>query len=186
MVQIDIPVAFAIGSMVADAAQKQLQTGKPEHYYRNLARTNVFETFFFLWIPLLFIMNFFGWETTYMWWTADSVAAYPYFVPIFVLVFYLAANGGFLLGNRLVRSGQAGLNRAIWIGVVLFSAVWILAQPSRTMRVGTYSQWAAGQAVLFYEDRVFLYTLIFVMVVWTAGVVTLYLRLRKEGQQLAA
>ena len=33
-----------------------------------------------------------------MWWHEDSAAAYPYFVPILIVVFFAAANGGFLLG----------------------------------------------------------------------------------------
>ena len=47
MVQIDVPVAFGIGAFFADAAWKQLQSGRPENYYRVLAVNNMFQIFFF-------------------------------------------------------------------------------------------------------------------------------------------
>ena len=56
MIQIDIPIAFCIGSLFADAAYKQLQTGRPEYYYRTMAKNNIFQIFFFSWIPV------------YVWW----------------------------------------------------------------------------------------------------------------------
>lgn len=72
MVQIDVPVAFAIGSLFADAASRQLQSGQPTAYDRTLALNNLFHIFFFSWIPIYFLLNYFGWETTHMWWHADS------------------------------------------------------------------------------------------------------------------
>ena len=106
MVQIDVPIAWGIGSLFADAASTQLASGRAEYHYRALLKNNIYQIFFFSWIPVYFVLNYFGWETTHMWWHADSAAAYPYFVPILMVVFFAAANGGFLLGSWLVRRGR--------------------------------------------------------------------------------
>ena len=119
-----------------------------------------------------------------MWWHADSVTAYPYYIPIFMIVFFLAANGGFLLGNWLVRRGRLLANRVIYIAVVICSSIWILGQTGRSFRLGTYAEWKAGTAPLFYEDGKFLSMLIFAMITWTAGLLIFFFRLRREGRRL--
>lgn len=184
MVQIDVPVAFAIGSIFADAAHKQLQTRRPEYYYHTFAQHNIYQIFFFSWIPVYFILNYFGWETTHMWWHADAVTAYPFFVPIFMVIFFLAANGGFLLGNWLVEKGRLVANRLVYIIIFGYSAVWIVVQPGRTFRLGSYAAWKAGIAPWFYQDLVFVLMLIFTLVVWGAGLIVFVLRLREEGKHL--
>jgi hypothetical protein len=184
MVQIDVPIAFAIGSFFADAARKQLQTGQLEYYYRTLAKNNIFQIFFFSWIPVYFLLNYFGWETTHMWWHQDSVTAYPYYVPIFIVVFFLAANGGFLLGNWLVKNGRFVFNRVVYIAIGVYSLIWIFVQPGRTFRLGTYAEWKSGAAPWFYEDGTFLFMLIFTLIVWGVALVIFYLMLRRERRNL--
>lgn len=184
MVQIDVPISFAVGSLFADAASKQLQLGRPEYYYRTFWKNNIFQIFFFSWIPVYFLLNYFGWETTHMWWHADSVAAYPYYVPIFMVIFFLAANAGFLVGHRLVAKGRLLANRIVYLGIVVFAAVWIFAQTGRTFRLGTYAQWEAGEALWFYQDRTFLTMLLFTLVVWFIPLIIFALRLRREGRHL--
>lgn len=186
MVQIDVPVAFGVGSFIADAAYRQLQSGGPEHYYRALALNNIYQIFFFSWIPVFFLIHYFGWETTHMWWHADSVTAYPYFVPIFMVVFFLAANAGFLVGSRLVRQGRVMANRLIYIGILVYSGIWIFAQTGSTFRLGTYAEWKAGIAPSIYEDRVFFTVLVFTLLVWGGGLAAFFVTLRREGKQLAA
>jgi hypothetical protein len=66
MVQIDVPVAFAIGSIFADAAHKQLQTGRLEYYYHAFTHNNIYQILFFIWIPVYFLLNYFRWETTHV------------------------------------------------------------------------------------------------------------------------
>jgi hypothetical protein len=182
MVQVDVPVAFAIGGLFADAARKQLQTRRPEYYYRAVAKNNLFQAFFFSWIPVYFLLNYFGWETTHMWWHADSVAAYPYYVPIFMVVFFLAANAGFWLGCRLVRAGRVAANRGVYLGIVAFCAVWIFGQTDRTFRLGSYAEWKAGAAPLFYQDRTFLFMLVFTLLVWGIALAVFH-RLLARGER---
>jgi hypothetical protein len=186
MVQIDVPIAMGIGSLFADAASRQLQTGRAEYYFRAFAMNNIFQIFFFSWIPVYFLMNYFGWETTHMWWHADTVAAYPFYMPIFLVVFFGVANLGFVIGCRLVRAGRLWTNRAIYLGILAFAGVWIFGQVNRSFKLGTYSDWAAGNAPWFYEDRTFLTMLIVTCVVWAGALAAFALRLRSEGRHLDA
>ncbi len=184
MVQIDVPVAFAIGSIFADAANKHLKTGRPEYYYQTFFKNNIYQIFFFSWIPVYFLLNYFGWETTHMWWQADSVTAYPYYVPIFIVVFFLAANVGFLLGYWLVKNGHLLLNRIVYIAIFIYSGIWIFGQIDSTFRLGSYAEWKSGVAPWFYQDRTFLFMLIFTLIVWSVPLLICFLKLRTEGKHL--
>src|SRR5574340_597659 len=125
MVQIDIPVAFALGQIFADAARKQLLTRRPEYYLSALVKNNLFHIFFFSWIPVYFLINYFGWETTHMWWHKDSVSDYPFFLSFFLLIFFFAANSGFWLSTLLISRGMHFWVRIGYVGIFLYSFLWI-------------------------------------------------------------
>ncbi|MGE5717533.1 MAG: hypothetical protein ACM369_12865, partial [Acidobacteriota bacterium] len=91
MVQIDIPVAFALGGLHADAARAQLSTGGSEHVWRTVVRDLLFFGVFASWLPIQLLVRHFGFETSHMWWHEDSVLAYPLFIPAFMTL-YLASN----------------------------------------------------------------------------------------------
>jgi hypothetical protein len=184
MVQVDVPIAFAIGTMFADAARKQLEKGAPEDKYIILLKNNIYQIFFFSWIPVYFILNYFGWETTHMWWHADAVTAYPFFVPAFLVIFFAAVNAGFLVGHRLITTGKPMANRVVYIAIFLYSAVWIFGQQNSTFRLGTYAQWQAGHAPWFYEDSTFLTMLIVSLLIWGLGLAFFLRNIIKEGNQL--
>ncbi len=184
MVQIDIPAAFGASCFLADMASRQLRLGRAEYYFHTFTCTAIFQAFCFSWIPLYFLMNFFGWETTHMWWHADSVTAYPFFIPVFVLIFWLAAGLGFLTGTHLARNGRIWTNRGIWMGIGLYCLLWIFVQPGRSMQLGTYSDWQAGAAPWFYENSTFLTMFIISMLVWLAGIVYFAALLRGHGRHL--
>jgi hypothetical protein len=59
MVQIDVPIASAAGSFFVDAAFKQLRFGRPEYYYRAIWKNTIFQIFFYSWIPVYFLLNYF-------------------------------------------------------------------------------------------------------------------------------
>lgn len=184
MVQIDVPAAFAVGSFLADAARRQIEAGQKDLYYRALVKNNIFQIFFFSWIPVYFIANYLGWETTYFWWHADSVSAYPLFLPIFLVVFFAAGNCGFLIGSRLIAAQRAMANRIMYLAITVFSLIWVFGQTGRTFKVGTYSQFQAGKAQMFWENSAFFTAFIVVMVVWIVGVIGFFLNLRREGLRL--
>jgi len=184
MVQIDVPVAFGVSCFFADMARRQLKLGRAEYHFHTFSCMAIFQAFFFSWIPLYFLMNFFGWETTHMWWHAPSVTAYPYYVPLFVLLFWFAAVVGFVVGTRLVRKGYERVNRGIWIAILIYCGIWIFGQPGRSMRLGSYVEWKSGTAPWFYEDTTFLTMFIISMVVWIVGIVYFAVVLRRQGRHL--
>jgi hypothetical protein len=112
MVHIDIPIAFAAGQMLADAANRQLSTGKPESCYQVLAMTNIFTGLFFAPIPIYFLVDYFGWETTYM---VDPERVTRFFIPIVLFVLMFAANLGFGLSDLLIRKGRSAMARIMYI-----------------------------------------------------------------------
>jgi len=185
MVQIDVPAAFAVGGFFADGAYKQLQSGSKADFLEVLVKHNFFQIFCFVWIPVYFMLEYFGWETTHLWWHRDSAADYAFFVPGFILIFFIAANAGFLLGTKLVRQGKLALNRGIYLGIIGLSAVWILAQTNSTFKLGTYAEWKAGVAPWFWKDSTFVAMLAFVMIVWCGGLAYFFITLRKQGKALS-
>jgi hypothetical protein len=186
MVQIDVPIAFGVGSFFADAAHRQISSGRAEYYFRAFSANNLFQSFFFSWIPVYFLLNYFGWETTHMWWREDSVTSYPYYIPIFMVVFFAAANLGFLLGSRLVRRHRLWTNRAVYLGILVYSGIWIFAQWPRTFHLGTWREWHADPASTpwFYQDSTFLGMLIFTVIVWAGGIAIFGRLLWNDGRHL--
>jgi len=186
MVQIDVPIAFAVGGLFADAANRQIATGRAEYYFRAFSTNLLFQIFFFSWIPVYFLLNYFGWETSHMWWEADSVSNYPYYLPIFLVVFFGAAILGFLLGASLVRQGRLGTNRVIYLAIVAYAGGWIFGQLNRTAKLGTWREWHANPARTpwFYQDQTFLIMLIGTIAVWAIGMAVLALRLWNEGKHV--
>lgn len=181
MVQVDVPMAFAVGAYFAEVAGKKLQDGDPAARRLLHLRNNLFQIFFFGWIPVYFLVNNFGWETTHMWWHEESVASYPLYVAVFIVVFFAAANLGAILGAKLVSSGQRQANRVAFILPVVFSAIWIFAQTPSTLRLGSYAEWKTGNAPWFYEDKMFLFMIIFTLILWAGGLVAFTLMFRRDA-----
>jgi len=184
MVQIDIPLAIAAGSVFADAAQRQLRLGRADFYFNALWKNSLFQIVGFSWIPIYYLTQYFGWETTHMWWHADSVLAYPLYLPIFVLLFFAAGNLGFILSSSLVAHGHIWLNRLVYLGIGIYVAIWTFSQPYRTFRLGTYVEWVEGQAPWFWQDRTFVRMSILSGVVWLGGILITAVSLWREGNHL--
>lgn len=187
MVQIDIPIAFALGQIFADAARKQLLTGKPEYYLRSLLKNNLFHIFFFSWIPVYFLVNYFSWETTHMWWHKDSITDYPLFLPVFLVAFFLAANSGFCLSAALIRKGRHAFVRKIYIGIFIFSFAWAFGFWNRTTYLGSFNEWAGGTAKRVWDisgGETFMYMLSFSLIVWLASLIFFIKGILSEGKRL--
>lgn len=187
MVQVDVPIAFAVGQIFADAARRQLLTGRPEYYFSALLKNNIFHIFFFIWIPVYFLVNYFGWETTHMWWRKDSALEYPLFLSLFVLIFFFAANSGFWLSTLLLKKGKIFWVRSIYIGIFIYTFLWIFGLWNRTTYLGTYTQWAQGQSKRIWDTsggETFIYMLIFTLIVWFVALIIFILLLRAEGRNL--
>jgi hypothetical protein len=186
MVQIDIPVAFALGGLHADAARAQLATGKSEHLWRTLARDLLFFSVFASWLPIQLLARHFGFETSHMWWHEDSVLAYPLYIPAFMTL-YLAANvAGLAAGVTLVRAGRVSLNRFVIAACWLFATGWVFLQKERTLVLGTYREWRAGVAPPLSSDPGLVRLLVIFGAVFTVALVLAYRRIRREGTALEA
>ena len=183
MVQIDIPIAFAVGQMLADAANRQLSTGKPESYYQALAMTNIFTGLFFAPIPIYFLVDYFGWETTYM---VDPEQVTRFFIAIVLFVLMLAANLGFALSDLLIRKGRSAVARIIYILIWIYALAWIFGNWPRSTRLGTYTQYHTARETMARAWEVwkdpFLFILIGTLVIFLVPLVLFARRLRREAR----
>jgi len=180
VVQIDIPIAFAVGQMLADAASHQLRTGRPEPYYRTLAYTNLFTGLFFAPIPIYFLVDYLGWETTYMY---DPDYLTRFFIPIVLFVLILAANLGFWLSNALIQKDRAWIGRIIYIVIWLYSLGWILGNWPRATRIGDYTQYHTARETMARAWEVskdpFLFILFATLIIFAVPLVLFIWRLRR-------
>jgi hypothetical protein len=182
VVQIDIPIAFAVGQMLADAASQQLQTGKPEAYYRTLALTNIYTGLFFAPIPIYFLVDYFGWETTYMY---DPERVTRFFVPIVLFVLMLAANLGFGLSSALIKKGWGLIGRGLYLLIWLYALGWIFGNWPRSTRLGTYEQYQTARETMVRAWDVtrdpFLFILIATLIIFAVPLWLLMRHLRRES-----
>jgi hypothetical protein len=180
MIQVDIPFAAAMGSLAAGAARVQLNAGGREEYLRTWLATNLFLAFGYSWIPVFFLLNYFGWETTHLWWTAADVTAYPWFIPVTILLTFACGNAGFLLGARLETAGRLVTNRVFYIAIFAAGIAWMIGFSPRTLKLGSYHTWTSSPWV--YEDPVFVRNWVIVMSIWLASYVGLVIHLLHRGR----
>lgn len=181
MIQVDLPVAFGVGSLMAHAAQRQIASGQPAAIARAFNKVVLFHSVAFMWPPLYLLVFYFGFETSHMWWHGDSVLDYPWLLPVFFLALFGANIAGFKLGARFVRAGHAGRALAVFGATSVFCTAWILLQPDRTMTLGTYRDWQAGTAPPASSDPAFMAFVWIVIVGYSAGAWLLYRALRRDA-----
>ena len=144
MVQIDIPVAFGTASLFAAAVEQGLRSERRRYFYqRALAASLIFQLLLVVWLPVYLLIAHFGFQTSHMWWTGDSITDYPWLLPAFLTAYFVACIGGFHVGSLLVRQGRT---RAVWmlfIGGFAFFGAWMAFQPYRTLTLGSYGEWQA-------------------------------------------
>ena len=184
MIQVDIPFAAAMGSLAAGAARVQLKAGGREEYLRTWLATNLFLIFGFSWIPVFFLVNYFGWETTYMWWTAADVTAYPWFIPIAMILVFASGNAGFLLGARLETADRFIANRVFYIAIFACGIAWMIGLYPRTLKLGSYHTWTTSPWV--YEDPVFVRGWVIAMTAATGLYLALIIHLLRRGRSFAS
>ena len=169
-----------MGSLAAASARVQLSAGGREEYLRTWLATNLFLAFGFSWIPVFFLLNYFGWETTHLWWTASDVSAYPWLVPITLILTFACGNAGFLLGARLETAGRTAVNRAFYIGVFACGIAWMIGFSPRTLKLGSHSTWTTSPWV--YEDPVFVRAWVIAMTTWFVLYIGLVIHLIRRGR----
>ena len=156
MVQIDIPVAFGTGSIFAAAVQQGLRSERAPYFYqRALAASLLFQVLLVVWLPVYLLVAHFGFQTSHMWWTGDSITEYPWLLPAFLVMYFGANVAGFHTGARLVQQGHTRRVWLIFAGGFVFFAVWMAVQPYRTLSLGSYAEWRAGTAPWIWTDTGF-------------------------------
>ena len=50
----------------------------------------------------------------------------------------------------MIQNDRCGANRAVYLGILIYSGIWIFAQPGRTFRLGTYADWVADGSPWFW------------------------------------
>jgi hypothetical protein len=183
MIQVDVPLAAAMASAAAGAARAQLRAGTREEYLHAWLATNLFLMFGFSWIPLFFLVKYFGWETTHMWWTSPRVTDHPWVIPSSLVLLFAFGNAGFLLGARLVRAGRDVANRVFYLGVLAASFAWMIGFYPRTLKLGTADSWQT--APWCYEDPAFVTAWALTSLVWFGTFGALLVYLSRRGRHAA-
>lgn len=182
MVQVDLPFTFGTASLFAAAVEKGLRSPQAKYFYqRALAMNLAFQGIFVIWLPLFFLVNQFGLQTSHMWWHGESLATYPWLLPIFICAYFATNVAGFVVGARLASTGRASVARLIfWAGTV-FTFAWMGVQPYRTLSLGTYEEWLAGTARWLWTDPVLTTAVVVEFVGVFAGIAWCYRSLAAEA-----
>ena len=180
MVQVDLPFVFGVGSFFAWAARAQLAAGDAAAYYRALFKNFAFQILFAFWPTLYLLVNSFGFQTSHMWWTKESVTDYPLLLPLFTVLYFVCNWAGFAVGARLVRQGRARWSLYLFIAGWAFFIGWVVFQPQRTLRVGTHAEWVAGSAPWIHETPLLAILAASFTVFWI-GLIWFYRDLRRVG-----
>jgi hypothetical protein len=182
MVQIDIPVAFGTGSLFAAAVQQGLRSEKSRYFYqRALAANLVFQLMLVVWLPVYLLIAHFGFQTSHMWWTGTSITEYPWLLPAFLALYFVANIAGFHVGARAVQQGRTRLPWLLFAGGFLFFGAWMAFQPYRTLTLGTYAEWEARSARWIWTEPSFVGLLTGAMVVFFVALHFVYRRLEREA-----
>lgn len=153
MVQVDYPFTFGVGSLFAAAVERGLRSGKSAYcYQRALSANLIVQTVLVIWLPLYLLVSHFGFQTSHMWWHGDSLAEYPWLLPLFITGYFVMNVAGFHVGTVLVKRGQTRVAWGIFLASFAFFFGWMAVQPSRTLKLGTYREWQAGHAVWIWTD----------------------------------
>lgn len=182
MVQIDVPLTFGVGSVFAAAVEKGLRSPQAKYFYWRALGTNLLvQIFLFIWFSLYFLVAQFGLQTSHMWFESDTILATPWLMPVFFLTYFTANLSGFQLGVWLVRAGRVRLVWPVLGACVLFSVAWVALQPYRTLGLGTYREWQAGELRWAWTEGVLFTAAVADLVVLVVAVVWLYRRLARDA-----
>jgi hypothetical protein len=186
MIHLDVPLVFSFGVLFADAAKQQIRADPPVYAPRTQLEANLFQTVFFVWAPLYFMVAYFGWETSHLWWHGDSVADYPLLLPGLIVALTASVNAGFLVGKSLVLRERQRTIWAIYLATAVFCVWWLIAMGDRVSRLGTYREFAAGQAPPITTDPTFM-TVLAINLVVTGGALAVFVtRLIRAGTHISA
>ena len=186
MIQVDLPVAFGSGTLLAAALEHH--TGArtwPYLYQRALAKNLIFQTLFALWLPVYLLVNYFGFQTSHMFWHGESLTDYPALLPVFLILYFAANIAGFhdrrMAGAARTRqAGAAHLRRRVHLLCPL-DGVAALSD----LELGTFEEWKAGTARWIWTDTWFMGVLAVGALVFFVGITAIYRSLKQEAIEAA-
>ena len=187
MVQIDIPVAFGTASLFAAAVEQGLRSERCSYFYqRALAASLIFQLLLVVWLPVYLLIAHFGFQTSHMWWTGDSITDYPWLLPVF-LTGVLRGDASPAFTSARCWCGRDGPARSwlLFVGGFAFFGAWMAFQPYRTLTLGTYAEWEAKTARWIWTDPGFVALLTGAMVVFFVALRFVYRALQREAAALA-
>jgi uncharacterized membrane protein YfcA len=187
MLQVDLPVAFGSGTLLAAALEHRTAARTwPYLYQRALAKSLIFQTLFALWLPVYLLVNYFGFQTSHMFWHEDALTDYPALLPVFLILYFATNIAGVRTGAWLVLHGRARLARLIFVAGFTYFALWMAFQPYRTLSLGTFAEWQAGKAPWMWTDTWFMGVLATGALVFFVGIVLTYRSLKREALEAAS
>jgi uncharacterized membrane protein YfcA len=182
MIQVDLPVAFGSGTLIAAALEGRSGVRSwPYLYQRALAWNLIFQTLFALWLPVYLLVNYFGFQTSHMFWHGASLTDYPALLPVFLILYFATNIAGFQTGAWLVRHGRARLARLIFVAAFTYFALWMAFQPSRTLTLGSFEEWQSGKAPWIWTNTWFMSVLGVGALVFFIGITAIYRSLKREA-----
>ena len=149
MVQIDIPVAFGTASLFAAAVEQGLRSERRRYFYqRALAASLIFQLLLVVWLPVYLLIAHFGFQTSHMWWTGDSITDYPWLLPAFLMAYFVACIAGFHVGSLLVtRAAPGPCGCCSSVGSRSSARGWRFSHIERS-RSGHAAEWQAQTATV--------------------------------------
>jgi uncharacterized membrane protein YfcA len=182
MIQVDLPVAFGSGTLLASALEHNTHPRTwPYLYQRGLAKNLIFQVLFALWLPVYLLVSYFGFQTSHMFWHEDALTNYPALLPVFLILYFVTNIAGFHAGAWLVLRGRARLARLIFVAAFTYFALWITFQPNRTLTLGTFKEWNAGTAPWIWTSTWFMSVLAVGALVFFVGITAMYRSLKAEA-----
>lgn len=155
MISIDGPISFLVGGAIALARRRP--DGKLEARDRLLTKGLLFQSTVLSPLILFYLVRFPDWEWNYLFDAGQFFFGAPDSTLGFALLSALVAaiNATFYAGFRVVEAliarGQVARAKQLLIGVALLILATMLAMFEQSTHVGTYAEFAAGEATLIVE-----------------------------------
>lgn len=182
MIQVDVPLAAAVGSTFALAARVQLRKETNLAWNRYLAVTLVYSGVFLGPALLIFLNGWPAWDTMY-WWSRETM---PVWLPAFAAFASVAMSGlGFVATHALIRQGREVAAFAIPVVIHLGVLGSLVVFHQRFLHVGTQESFAAGAEPNLLSSNL-LWALLTVIPLWVGvPLAVIALRWIRDGMKEA-
>ena len=156
-VPFDIPASFIIGMVIPVVCPGAVRSAGRAGRGRLFMAAMLFELFFF--VPLGAYLYFFHPDWSLMYYLDPAGMAENTVMTIgaaALAAYMLAAAGGFLIAEKLVREGNWNTAAIVLLAVLAALSVYSAVSIERLMQVGTYAEWAEvpRQTAFLWSHRI--------------------------------